>query len=70
MSTNTDTEVASRKYFSESMRSDPKVLKVMGKRPHRKYLQVNREQFTKNVKKMASWDQYKETHKIATLMRK
>ena len=44
------------------------MIKVMGKRPRRKYLEVNRDQFVKNVQNMASWDWYKYSHKQATLM--
>ena len=56
MSTDTDTAAASTQYFFKLMRSGPKVLKVMGKRQRRTYLQVKRDQFVKNVQNMASWD--------------
>ena len=49
--------------FFESMRSDPKLLKVTGKSPRRTSLQVNRDQFVKNVQNMESLDQYKDDHK-------
>ena len=45
------------------MRSDPKLLKVTGKSPRRTSLQVNRDQFVKNVQNMESLDQYKDDHK-------
>ena len=48
MSTGTDTAAASTQYFSESMWSDPKGLKGMGRRPPMKFLQVNRDQCVKN----------------------
>ena len=68
MSTDTDTVSASTQYFSESMWSDPKVLKVMGKRPRWISFQVKRDRFVKNVQNMASWDRYKDSHKQSTLM--
>ena len=68
ISTDTDTAAAPTQYFSESMRSDPKVLKVMVKSPRRTSLQVNRDQFVKNVQSMASWNWYKDSYKQATLM--
>ena len=68
MSNDTDTAAASTQYFSNSMRSDSEIPKVMGKRPRRTSLQVNRDQFVKNVQNMASWDRYKYSQQQATLM--
>ena len=68
MSTDTDNVAALTQYFSELMRSDPKVLKVMGKRPRKTSFQVNRDQFVKNLQNMESWDSYKDAHKQDTLM--
>ena len=44
------------------------MLKVMGKRPNRTSLQVNQDQFVKNVQKNAYRDRHKDDHKQSALI--
>ena len=68
MSTETDTTAASIKHFTYSIRIDPGVLNVMGKRSWSPSLQVKWDHFLKNVQNMASWDWYKDAHTQTMLM--